>query len=84
MTNTTVVFNRAAIIISLGGSIINSTIVMNEDTFSTGGIGGQIQNTIRFGATGTEAAPTNIARRDVDGDGQIDPRSTFSNSRARD
>ena len=29
-------------------------------------------STVRFGATGTEAAPINIARRDVDGDGQTD------------
>jgi hypothetical protein len=29
-------------------------------------------NTVRFGATGTEAAPIHIARRDVDGDGDRD------------
>jgi hypothetical protein len=29
-------------------------------------------NTVRFGATGTEAAPINIALRDVDGDGDLD------------
>ena len=27
-------------------------------------------NTVRFGATGTEAAPIHVARRDVDGDGR--------------
>jgi hypothetical protein len=34
-------------------------------------------NTIRFGATGTEAAPVNIARRDVDGDGDRDVVARF-------
>jgi subtilisin family serine protease len=29
-------------------------------------------NTVRFGATGTEAAPVNFALRDVDGDGDTD------------
>ena len=29
-------------------------------------------NTVRFGATGTEAAPIHVARRDVDGDGDRD------------
>jgi len=29
-------------------------------------------NTIRFGATGTEAAPVHVGRRDVDGDGRRD------------
>jgi hypothetical protein len=29
-------------------------------------------NTIRFGATGTEAAPVHVGRRDVDGDGDRD------------
>jgi len=29
-------------------------------------------NTVRFGATGTEAAPVHVARRDVDGDGDRD------------
>jgi hypothetical protein len=28
--------------------------------------------TVRFGATGTEAAPINVGRRDVDGDGDRD------------
>ena len=28
--------------------------------------------TVRFGATGTEAAPVHVARRDVDGDGDRD------------
>ena len=29
-------------------------------------------NTVRFGATGTEAAPVHVARTDVDGDGNRD------------
>jgi hypothetical protein len=29
-------------------------------------------NTVRFGATGTEAAPIHLGRRDVNGDGQRD------------
>jgi hypothetical protein len=29
-------------------------------------------NTVRFGATGTEAAPVHVGRRDVDGDGHRD------------
>ena len=29
-------------------------------------------NTVRFGATGTEAAPVHVGRRDVDGDGDRD------------
>jgi hypothetical protein len=29
-------------------------------------------NTVRFGATGTEAAPVHVALRDVDGDGDLD------------
>ena len=29
-------------------------------------------STVRFGATGTEAVPINVALRDVDGDGDLD------------
>ena len=34
-------------------------------------------NTVRFGATGMEAAPIHIAMRDVDGDGHFDMVLTF-------
>jgi hypothetical protein len=52
----------------------NSTNNINVAIFSGNGFDATKvdPNTVRFGATGTEAAPINVARRDVDGDGDRD------------
>lgn len=52
----------------------NSGKNINVAIFSVNGFDATTvdSNTIRFGATGTEAASVNIALRDVDGDGQRD------------
>jgi acetyltransferase-like isoleucine patch superfamily enzyme len=52
----------------------NSDKDINVAIFSVNGFDatGVDTNTVRFGATGTEAAPVHIALRDVDGDGNRD------------
>src|SRR5262249_41656297 len=52
----------------------NSTKTINVAIFSGNGFDATTvdPNTIRFGATGTEAVPIHVARRDVDGDGDRD------------
>jgi hypothetical protein len=52
----------------------NSTNNINVAIFSANGFDATAvdANTVRFGATGTEAAPIQGAIRDVDGDGQFD------------
>ena len=47
---------------------------INVAIFSVNGFDATIvdANTVHFGATGTEAAPVNVGRRDVDGDGDRD------------
>ena len=52
----------------------NSTNNINVAIFSTKGFDATavVPSTIRFGATGTEAAPVHVGRRDVNGDGQRD------------
>jgi hypothetical protein len=52
----------------------NSTRNINVAIFSVNGFDAATidPNTVRFGATGTEAAPIHLARRDVDGDGRRD------------
>ena len=52
----------------------NSTNNINVAIFSDNGFDANSvdPNTIRFGATGTEAAPIHVGRRDVDGDGDRD------------
>ena len=52
----------------------NSTNNINVAIFSTNGFDATAvdPSTIRFGATGTEAAPVHVGRRDVNGDGQRD------------
>jgi hypothetical protein len=51
-----------------------STNNINVAVFSKNGlVANSIDvNSVRFGATGTEAAPIHVGRRDVDGDGQTD------------
>jgi hypothetical protein len=54
-------------------TLINSTVARNRLEQPSGFGGGTVDpNTVRFGATGTEAAPVNVGRRDVDGDGDRD------------
>ena len=52
----------------------NSTKDINVAIFSVNGFDATTvdANTVRFGATGTEAAPVHGAIRDVDGDGRFD------------
>jgi hypothetical protein len=52
----------------------NSTKEINVAILSTDGFDATEvdSNTVRFGATGTEAVPIHVARRDVDGDGDRD------------
>jgi hypothetical protein len=52
----------------------NSTKDINVAIFSVNGFDATNvdPNTVHFGATGTEAAPVHFARRDVDGDGDLD------------
>ena len=52
----------------------NSTKNINVAIFSVNGFDATTvdPNTVRFGATGTEAAPVHVGRRDVDGDGNRD------------
>jgi hypothetical protein len=52
----------------------NSTKNINVAIFSASGFDATTvdPNTIRFGATGTEAAPIHVRQRDVDGDGDRD------------
>jgi hypothetical protein len=52
----------------------NSTNKINVGIFSVNGFDATTvdPNTVRFGATGTEAAPGHVGRRDVDGDGDRD------------
>ena len=60
----------------------NSTKDINVAIFSVNGFDATTvdPNTVRFGATGTEAAPVHVAIRDVDGDGHRDMVLRFSNS----
>ena len=60
----------------------NSTKDINVAIFSVNGFDATTvdANTVRFGATGTEAAPVNVAIRDVDGDGHSDMVLRFANS----
>jgi hypothetical protein len=61
---------------SSGSNIINpdSTKNINVAVFSRNGFDPSVidVNTVRFGATGTETAPINVARREVNGDGTRD------------
>jgi hypothetical protein len=52
----------------------NSTNNLNVAIFSVNGFDAATVNvsTVRFGATGTEAAPISVALRDLDGDGDLD------------
>jgi len=52
----------------------NSASNINVAIFSTKGLAATAvdPSTIRFGATGTEAAPVHVGRRDVNGDGKRD------------
>ena len=52
----------------------NSTNNINVAIFSINGFDAATvdPNTVRFGPTGTEAAPIHVGRRDVDGDGDRD------------
>ena len=52
----------------------NSTKNINVAIFSVNGFDATTvdANTVRFGATGTEAAPVHVAIRDVNGDGHLD------------
>jgi hypothetical protein len=52
----------------------NSSQNINVAIFSANGFDATTlePNTIRFGATGTEAAPVHLGRRDIDGDGNRD------------
>jgi hypothetical protein len=52
----------------------NSTKDINVAIFSVNGFDATKvdPNTVRFAATGTEAAPIHVGRRDVDGDGHRD------------
>jgi hypothetical protein len=52
----------------------NSTKEINVAILSVNGFDATTvdPNTVRFGATGSEAAPVHVARRDVDGDGDRD------------
>jgi hypothetical protein len=52
----------------------NSTNNINVAIFSINGFDAATvdPNTVRFGPTGTEAAPIHVGRRDVDGDGRRD------------
>ena len=52
----------------------NSTNNINVAILSVNGFDARTvdPNTVRFGATGTEAAPVDVGRRDVDGDGNRD------------
>jgi hypothetical protein len=52
----------------------NSTNNINVTILSSNGFAATTvdSNTVRFGATGTEAVPINVAFRDVDADGDID------------
>jgi hypothetical protein len=52
----------------------NSSQNINVAIFSVNGFDAITidPNTVRFGATGSEAAPIHVARRDVDGDGNRD------------
>jgi hypothetical protein len=52
----------------------NSIKNINVAIFSVNGFDAASvdSNTVRFGATGTEAAPVHVALRDVDGDGDLD------------
>jgi hypothetical protein len=52
----------------------NSSKNINVAIFSGDGFNATTvdTSTVRFGATGTEAAPIHVGRRDVDGDGQRD------------
>jgi hypothetical protein len=57
----------------------NSSQNINVAVFSAKGFDATTldPNTVRFGGTGTEAAPINNARRDVDGDGRQDLVARF-------
>jgi len=57
----------------------DSTKDINVAIFSVNGFDATTvdPNTVRFGATGMEAAPIHIAMRDVDGDGHFDMVLTF-------
>ena len=57
----------------------NSANNINVAIFSGNGFDARTvdPNTIRFGATGTEAAPIHVGRRDVDGDGDRDVVARF-------
>jgi hypothetical protein len=57
----------------------NSTNNINVAIFSVNGFDATKvdPNTVRFGATGTEAAPIHVRRRDVDGDGDRDVVARF-------
>jgi hypothetical protein len=52
----------------------NSTNNINVAVFSLNGFEARTidPNSVRFGATGTEATPIQVGRRDVDGDGNRD------------
>jgi hypothetical protein len=64
----------------------NSNKNINVAIFSVNGFDPTTVDTktVRFGATGIEAAPVLVARRDVDGDGNRDLVLQFSNPRSRD